>query len=106
MPCISVFIPFFFGTNVLETFTQPSSQPDESLWWVAERVHQWVCKDYQNCKQEALPDFFALQEKFLKTEARLMETNPTQREMEEFSRDCLENVRNLYLKILSEIPGK
>jgi dipeptidase len=106
MPCLSVFIPFFFGTHVLEDFSQPSSQSDDSLWWQAEKVHQWICRDYQNRKAKIWPEFISLQNDFIKAEAALMGSNPAIKELENFSRHCLKEVRDLYLKILPETPAK
>jgi dipeptidase len=104
MPCISVFVPFFFGTKVLDSFFQPSARPDESLWWQAEKVHQWVCRDYQIRKAKINAEFASLQHDFLKTEAELMDSKPTNGDLENFSRQCLKDVQDLYLKTLSEIP--
>ena len=106
MPCISVFVPFFFGTSVLEDFSQPSSQSDDSLWWQGEKVHQWICRDYQNRKAKIWPEFLSLQNDLIKEEAALMGSNPATKELERFSRQCLKNVQNLYLRILSEITAK
>ncbi len=48
MPCLSVYLPFFFGGQTLlpDTWTMPGAQPDKSLWWRAERLHRAICRDY------------------------------------------------------------
>lgn len=106
MPCLSVFVPFFFGTDVLSDFDQPRATPDQSLWWQAEQVHQWICRDYQNRKVKIWQDIMTLQNDFLEGEAELMGSDPTVVELENFSRQCLKNVEAMYLKILSEISVK
>jgi dipeptidase len=88
-PCLSIYIPFYFGTKVLKDFTQPSAQQDESLWWRAEKLHRWINKDYQKRKQLINGERLALQKKFIETEASLMKSGVTLQELESFSKECL-----------------
>jgi dipeptidase len=46
MPCLSIYKPFFFQAPI--KMITPSSSPDASLWWKAERLHRWIAADYQN----------------------------------------------------------
>ncbi len=41
-PCLSLYKPFFFGTDVLnaENFDQPGAVMDTSLWWSHEKFHR------------------------------------------------------------------
>jgi dipeptidase len=91
-PCLSIYIPFYFGTKVLNDFQQPSAQPDDSLWWRAEKLHRWINKDYQNRKPLINEERIALQNKFIETEASLMKSGVTLPVLESFSNDCLTKV--------------
>ena len=102
MPCLSVFVPFFFGTDTLKEFQQPSSTSDSSLWWEAEKVHQWICKDYQKRKAEFWPMAKQLQNEFLSEEAKLIAENSGWEILGEFSMECLRRVEKLYKDFTSE----
>jgi dipeptidase len=91
-PCLSIYIPFYFGTNVLNDFKLPSDQQDDSLWWRAERLHRWIGKDYQKRKTLINEERMKLQNQFIEKEALLMKTDATTQTLETFSRECLEKV--------------
>ncbi|SMD46102.1 Dipeptidase [Aquiflexum balticum DSM 16537] len=100
MPCLSVFVPFFFGTDALKDFQQPSSSSDSSLWWEAEKVHQWICQDYQKRKAEFWTMAKQLQNEFLREEARLIAENSDREILGEFSLECLRKVKQLYSEFI------
>jgi dipeptidase len=100
MPCLSVFVPFFLGTDALKDFQQPSSTSDSSLWWEAEKVHQWICKDYQKRKSEFWPLAKQLQNEFLREEAKLIADNVDRKILEKFSFECLRKVKQLYSEFI------
>lgn len=102
MPCLSVFIPFFFRTDTLQDFHQPSSGPDSSLWWEAEKVHQWICRDYQKRKAEFWTHASQLQDEFLISEARLISNNSDLETLGNFSMECVRTVKKLYKDFTSE----
>jgi dipeptidase len=91
-PCLSVYIPFFMGTQVLTNFLQPSAQPDSSLWWRAERLHRWICKDYQRRKALIETERKELQNRFLDQEQALLHSLPSPANLEKFSAGCLQSV--------------
>ncbi len=92
-PCLSIYIPFYFGTSVLKDFKQPTATPDDSLWWNAEQFHRWINKDYQKRKSLINEERVALQKKFIDTETSLMKSGVTVQSLESFSKDCLMQVR-------------
>jgi len=49
-PCTSVFIPIWFGENVLPDLgPEPGERfDDKSLWWRHERFHRTILRDYTN----------------------------------------------------------
>lgn len=91
-PCLSIYIPFYFGTNVLKDFKQPGAHPDDSLWWQAEKLHHWISKDYQNRKALINEERIQLQQKFIEGEATLLKSNPTVSSLGLFSKACLDKV--------------
>ncbi|MBX2963123.1 MAG: C69 family dipeptidase [Cyclobacteriaceae bacterium] len=93
-PCLSIYIPFFLGTNTLNGFSQPSSQPDDSLWWRAEMLHRWISKDYQKRKALIDPERLALQNELIESENMLTQPHASLAELEKLSSYCLERVRD------------
>lgn len=91
-PCLSIYIPFYFGTNVLKDFKQPGAHPDDSLWWQAEKLHSWVNKDYQKRKSLINKERTQLQQEFIEGEATILKSNPTISSLESFSKACLDKV--------------
>ena len=91
-PCLSIYIPFFFGTNVLNDFKQPSAKEDDSLWWQAEKLHRLINKDYQKRKALINEERVAIQKKFIGGEASLMNSGVSLQTLESFSKDCLMQV--------------
>lgn len=100
MPCLSIYIPFFLGTETLGNIQLPTSAPDESLWWQAELLHQWICKDYQHRKTDWQQASKLLQDELLEEEQRLFLTHPSLGELEKFSNQALKDVKDLYQKFI------
>lgn len=91
-PCLSVYIPFFFGTKTLDRIKQPSKQPDDSLWWKAEMLHRWISKDYPRRKSLINSKRLALQQQFIIGEQNLLKSNTSEALLEDFSSNCLQRV--------------
>lgn len=91
-PCLSIYIPFYFGTHVLKDFKQPGAHPDDSLWWQAEKLHRWVNKDYQKRKSLINEERIQLQQEFIERETTIVKSNPTIYTLESFSKACLDKV--------------
>ncbi len=89
-PCLSVYLPFFMGTSTLEGFLQPGAVHDHSLWWRAEQLHRWICKDYRKRKALINDERLQLQETFVTKEKVMMLERPSRKELEKFSNDCLQ----------------
>ena len=96
MPCLSVYIPFFMGTKTLENFLQPGANPDNSLWWKAEKIHRWICEDYQNRKTGFIKEAKILEEGFLKEEKNHLQSDAKASQLESFSANCLHAVMDMY----------
>lgn len=91
-PCLSIYIPFYFRTNVLQDFKQPSAQPDDSLWWRAEKLHRWISKDYQKRKTLINEERVRLQNQFIEKEAILLKSEVTVQSLDSFSKECYDLV--------------
>ncbi|MEY4930737.1 MAG: hypothetical protein RI909_1461 [Bacteroidota bacterium] len=91
-PCLSIYIPFYFGTTVLNNFQKPSAHPDQSLWWKAEKLHQWISKDYLKRKMLINEEREALQTEFIEREVSLLKSGVTTQSLESFSQECLTKV--------------
>ena len=102
-PCLSVYIPFFLGTNTLQEFRQPSEKPDGSLWWLAETVHQWICQDYGNRKRLVAKELSDLQSEFLEKEKELIENSANLSNLAAFSDACLRKVMDFYQSTINNL---
>lgn len=89
-PCLSIYIPFYFGTNVLKDFKQPAAVQDDSLWWQAEQLHRWISKDYQKRKALINEERIRLQREFIEREETLLKSSPSVSSLESFSKACLD----------------
>lgn len=96
MPCLSVYMPFFMATKTLDDLLKPGPHPDDSLWWKAEKVHRWVCQDYQNRKEKLQASLGTMQKEFIQGEKRLMDKKADYPELEKFSTACLRKVMDFY----------
>jgi dipeptidase len=98
MPCLSIFVPFFFGTQSLQKVITPGPLEDKSLWWQAEKLHQWICLDYQKRKTLIKEQIRKIQCDFIDEEEKLFQNNPNGSTLEAFSNSCLKRVMEFYLK--------
>ncbi|MCX7637094.1 MAG: C69 family dipeptidase [Cyclobacteriaceae bacterium] len=95
-PCLSVYIPFFLTDKPLKYFKSPSAKPDDSLWWLAHRLHAWIMKKYNSRKLLIEEERQALQNEFIEREARLIVDNRTEKELADLSSMCLGKVFDAY----------
>lgn len=93
--CLSIYIPFYFGTNVFNDVKSPSEKEDDSLWWRAEKLHRWISKDYAKRKSLINEERIRLQKQFIDQEATLLKSGVTIQTLEVFSKECLVQVNEL-----------
>jgi dipeptidase len=67
MPCLSVWMPFFFGGKTLSgpDWHLPGAQADDSLWWTAERLHRKIVLNYPQGRSYIAEERKNLQAEFL-----------------------------------------
>jgi dipeptidase len=103
MPCLSIFIPFFFKTQTLQKVIIPGPLEDDSLWWQAEKLHQWICMDYQKRKALIVEEIRKIQQDLIQEEEKLFQNNPIESTLEAFSNSCLERVMEFYIKQIQSL---
>jgi len=103
-PCLSLYKPFFFGTDSLKDFPEPTSTYDHSLWWQAEITHRNLLENNQDLLKDYQLEQKNLQEEFIELEQRLIpQKHPSKKELEEVSNLCLQKEKQFYQKWLKEI---
>ena len=98
-PCISVYIPFYLGTEIPETFTRGREKYEEnSYWWNHERLARKIEEDYPQRAGLIAPEIESLQSTFLE-QARKIRNKALELAVEEaipllqdFTNKCVETV--------------
>lgn len=105
MPCLSVYLPFFFGGTTLSgpDWRIPGARPDDSLWWRAERLHRRIGKDYQQGRALIANEREAFQQDLIVGEADLIARGATTTELDAFSRQALHRYASLLEEWLSRL---
>ncbi len=99
MPCLSVYLPFFFGGRSLHhNWQPPGPNPDDSLWWQAELLHREICKDYQKRKALIDEERKAFQNQLLQQTESLLAQNPGPEKLDQHAENCLQTYRHLLKK--------
>jgi len=97
-PCLSLYLPFYFGNSIDAVAFSPGTNPDESLWWKAKKVHQTILENYQKLQPDYRIKLDEIQEKWLKKDMELIENDASKAELSHFTNSCLE----YYLEILQD----
>jgi len=89
-PCLSIYKPFFFGENSL--LNEANQVPDvkfdrKTLWWISERLYRLGNLNYPNLKNIIAEDQVKLQLEFIEEEKVFFANNPTENELQEFSKN-------------------
>lgn len=87
-PCMSIYLPFFFGDQNLPRIFSPSASPDQSLWWRAYQLHQWIAEDYQKRKPIIRAELDQMQNTWIEKEKKLIELPAIHSELIHFSQQC------------------
>ena len=96
MPCLSVYLPFFFGGKTLLTpdWPQPGSKPDESLWWQAERLHRKISLNYARGRQLIVTDLQGMQAEWAQNVAGKISHEATTQDLDDYSAQALQQYQN------------
>ncbi len=104
-PCMSVYLPFYFGGSDPGALFNPGAEPDQSLWWKARNLHQWVEKDYKKRQSEIRKELDALQAIWLDQEKTLLHDHPFNSDLLKFSNGCISEY-NSWLDDKLRLVGK
>lgn len=88
-PCMSMYLPFYFGGNDHSALFNPGAEPDQSLWWKAKKLHQWIEKDYKKRQPEIRKELDAIQAIWLDQEMTLLHYHPFNSDLIDFSKACI-----------------
>lgn len=97
MPCLSVYLPFFFGGDSLmgEYWDLPGPREDDSLWWQAEHLHRRISKSYQKGRALIEEERLEFQQALLEEESKLVRDGAGHEELDAFSHRALAEYRRL-----------
>lgn len=96
MPCLSVYLPFFFGGKTLLTpdWPQPGSKPDESLWWQAERLHRKIALNYARGRQLIVTDLQGMQAEWAQNVTEKISHGVSTQDLDDYSAQVLQQYQN------------
>jgi dipeptidase len=100
MPCLSVYLPFYFGqTDLIEnpcnqaTWNHPGARADQSLWWQAEWLHRRACRNYAVNSEPFRAAQLEMQDQFLETDQHLVQSGAGLEKRLEFSDNAVDRMR-------------
>ncbi|NVK49643.1 MAG: peptidase U34 [Cyclobacteriaceae bacterium] len=100
-PCLSLYVPFYFGINS-EFLTFPGSQLDDSLWWQAKKLHDLIDKNRNQLFPNIRKELDGIQKDWIKKDALIISNDSPLTERQEFSQSCYQFYQNwIREKILS-----
>jgi dipeptidase len=88
-PCMSVYLPFYFGGNDPGALFNPGAEPDQSLWRKAKKLHQWIEKEYKKRQPGIRKELDAIQAIWLDQEKTLLHDHPFNSDLLKFSKGCI-----------------
>jgi dipeptidase len=88
-PCMSLYVPFYFGTPYHFDSLNPGSQPDQSLWWQAKKLHERILLDYNKHQPKLRIQLDGIQNKWLEKDQELIEKKADLEALQTFSNSCL-----------------
>jgi len=98
-PCLSVYIPFYLGSEIPETFTRGTDKYEEnSFWWNHEKFVRRIQQDYPGLAGLVLPEIEDMQNGFLKEAERIrsagvdLSFEEAIQRSEDFTKKCTETV--------------
>ncbi|GMQ23375.1 acyl-CoA--6-aminopenicillanic acid acyltransferase [Algoriphagus sp. oki45] len=101
-PCLSVYLPFYFGTSWDQGLFSPSAHPDKSLWWKAKSIQRSILNDYSKLQPEWRNQLDQLQTSWVLENKKLLEKNPETKDFSQFTEKCIRE----YLRVLQEFSSK
>lgn len=97
-PCLSLYLPIYFGKELDPKIFSPSAKPDQSLWWQAKKIHQQILKNYKKLQPEYRMQLDEIQNKWIEEDFKLIQLGAKEEELQLFSSLCLDQYRDILRK--------
>ena len=97
-PCLSLYMPFYFGKEFDSNIFSPGAHPDQSLWWQAKKVHQVILQNYKKLQPEFRKNLDEVQSDWIQIDQALINQFASLQELHRFSTSCLDQ----YLQLLQK----
>ena len=94
-PCMSLYVPFYFGNTLESDLLNPGSQADQSLWWQAKMMHERLLLDYHNHQPKLRIQLDKIQKNWLEKDQDLIEKKSDLEALQTFSNSCLREYEEL-----------
>lgn len=88
-PCMSLYVPFYFGAPCNSTLLNPGSMEDESLWWQAKNFQKTILKNYKTHQPALKSEWDKIQASWIEKDSELIGQKASPEELSHFSKDCL-----------------
>lgn len=94
-PCMSMYIPFYFGQSECSELLSPSSTEDQSLWWQAKSFQRSVLKNYSHSLPRMRETWDKIQKSWIDKDFELILKKTSLSEISQFSTACLQEYLNI-----------
>ncbi len=94
-PCMSLYIPFYFGQSMESELLNPGEKEDQSLWWQAKRFQKSVLNNFSLFQPKMRETWNQIQNSWIVKDKELIRKNATSSELSQFSKACLNEYWNL-----------
>lgn len=94
-PCMSLYVPFYFGNSFDLELLNPGENPDQSLWWQAKTLHQSIEKAYSKMQPRLRSQLDIIQQTWREYDQVLIEKKASIEDFQAFSKSCLEEYYQL-----------
>ncbi|MBC6365897.1 peptidase U34 [Algoriphagus sp. AK58] len=94
-PCMSLYIPFYFGQSMESELLNPGEKEDQSLWWQAKRFQKSVLNNFSLFQPKMRETWNQIQNSWIEKDKELIRKNATSSELSQFSKACLNEYWNL-----------
>ncbi len=95
-PCMSLYLPFYFGIDWNHDLFSPTAHPDQSLWWRVNKIQQGISKNYPVLQPKWKYRLDHLQSNLIVENENLLKGNPDKQKLSLFMDKCL----NDYLEVI------
>jgi dipeptidase len=84
-PCLSLYKPFYFGTDVLSEDKQGDKNSFESFWWKFEEFHRLAIQDYEYAKHLVLKEKQESERHWRRKDKEFQNVKTSSKHFQEFS---------------------